>query len=113
MTEASSAAVQDAALCELLTGTLELWGVAGAVERGAGALAATVRAERGTLVWIERIADESVPFRWAVRWRPTDAAAGGPRELRPRLCGSLVGVLAALRSALGVERGTAVRIAAQ
>jgi hypothetical protein len=32
------------------------------------------------------------------------------RELRPRACSSLVGVLAAMREALDVERGSAVRI---
>ena len=55
--------------------------------------------------------DERPPFRWAVRWRAAGEPPGAPRELRPRLCGSLVGVLSALRSALGVDRGTPVRIA--
>lgn len=105
--------MQGAALCAFLEETLELWGISGSVEAHGGPLVATVRATSGAVVWIERApSDEHLQFRWAVRWRAAGEPHGAPRELRPRLCGSLVGVLSALRSALGVDRGTPVRIAA-
>ena len=96
---------------DFLAETLALWGVAGTVEPGAGPLIAVVRAGTGAIAWIERVDDEGLPFRWAVRWRAAGDAPGALRERRPRMCGSLVGVLSALRSALDVERGTPVRIA--
>lgn len=96
----------------LLAESLTVWGVSGRVEPGGAASVAVVRAEDGTIVWIERAPDD-VPFRWAVRWRTAVDAAGGSRERRPRLCGSLTGVLKSVREALGVNRGSAlVRAAA-
>ncbi len=102
--------------------TLELWEVAGTVEPGEPPLSAVIRAESGAIVWIEQPVrperndveskDERPQFRWAVRWRGAGAAPGAPREVRPRMCGSLVGVLSALRVALEVDRGTPLRIAA-
>jgi G3E family GTPase len=94
-----------------LAETLALWGIDGAVEAGDAPVVATIRTQTGAIVWIER-AEAGTPFRWLVRWRAAGEAAGGPREQRPRACASLVGLLAALRSALGVERGAAVRVAA-
>ncbi len=58
------------------------------------------------VVWIERPAGDDVPWRWFVRWRDADM-----RDERSRPCASLVGLLNAVRGALGVERGNAVRIA--
>ena len=76
---------------------------------GEGAVLAEIHAANGALVWIER-GGHDTPFRWFVRWRAAGEAPGGVRELRPRACSSVVGLLAAMREALGVERGSAVRI---
>jgi hypothetical protein len=100
--------------------TLELWHVPATVESGVAPLVAIIRTEDGATVWIEQAlrperndhsTHEPPGFRWGVRWRAASAASCGPREVRPRLCGSLVGVLSALREALGVDRGTPLRIA--
>ncbi len=92
-----------------LADSLALWHVAGTVQTGEAPVVAEIRASNGAIVWIERAADDT-PFRWFARWRAAGDAPGGVRELRPRACGSLVGLLAAVRDALGVERGAAVRI---
>jgi hypothetical protein len=97
----------DERLRAFLADSLELWGVNARVEAGALPAVAQISAEGGTVVWIERIPEGTMPFRWMVR--RTDA--GVLREARPRPCGSLVGVLGALRAALGVDRGTPVHIA--
>ena len=99
-------------LCAFFESTLELWRVSGSVNPGDAPIAAIVRSDAGATVWIERDTAAQTPFRWSVRWRVAGEAPGGARELRPRACGSLVGVLSALRAALGVDRGTPVRIAA-
>jgi hypothetical protein len=91
--------------------TLELWGVAGSVEAGEAPLVAMIRSESGTMLWIERPPRDEAQFRWAVRWRRAGDTPGSPREVRPRMCGSLVGVLGAMRDALNVDRGTPLRIA--
>ena len=92
-----------------LADSLELWHVAGTVQAGEAPVVAEIRTTSGALVWVERAGDDT-PFRWFARWRGAGDAPGGVRELRPRACGSLVGLLAAVRDALGVERGSAVRI---
>jgi hypothetical protein len=58
------------------------------------------------VVFVERNTDDDAPWRWFVRWR--DA---GMREERSRPCAALPGMLNAVRRALKVERGNAVRIA--
>jgi hypothetical protein len=94
--------VDDIRLRAFLGDSLELWRVAGTVEAGDAPVVAQIHVhDDGTLISIERIEAEDMPFRWSVR--------GGDARARP--CGSLVGVLNALRRALGVDRGTAVRIA--
>lgn len=105
-----------AALCDeaeqlraFLVDSLALWGVAATVQADQAPVIAQIRAASGALVWVERAADDT-PFRWCARWRAAGDAPGGVREVRPRACGSLVGLLAAVREALGVERGAAVRI---
>lgn len=103
--------MDDARLRNFLADSLALWGVAGEVRLGQGAVLAVIASANGARVWIERAAHD-MPFRWLVRWRAPDAQPGGVREVRPRVCASLVGLLAALREALGVERGAAVRIVA-
>lgn len=98
-------------LVSFLADTLAMWGVAGRVEAGDAPVVALIRAQNGTVVWIERGRAE-LPFRWFARWRAAGEAAGSAREAHPRACASLVGLLNALRSALGVDRGSPVRIAA-
>lgn len=92
-----------------LAESLALWHVDGTVHAADAPIIAEVRAVSGTIVWVERGGAET-PFRWLARWRRAGDAPGGVRELRPRACGSLVGLLAALREALGVERGSPIRV---
>ena len=92
-----------------LADSLAIWGVHGSVTEGIAPVVAEIRATNGAIVWIERAADDT-PFRWMVRWRKAGDAPGGLRELRPRACNSLVGLLAAVREALDVDRGSALRI---
>ena len=94
-----------------LAESLALWQVDGQVLVGVAPVLIEIRAVSGAMVWIERAADDT-PFKWLVRWRRAGDVAGGVRELRPRACGSLVGMLAAVREGLGVERGSAVRVVA-
>lgn len=91
--------------------SLALWQVAGEVQVAAMPIIAEIRTGNGAFVWVERAGD-GTPFRWLVRWRAAGDAPGGVRESRPRACGSLVGLLAAVREGLGVERGSALRVAA-
>jgi len=100
---------EDERLRAFLTDSLALWQVAGTVQAGRAPVVAEIRAASGALVWVERAAGDT-PFKWHARWRGSGDAPGGVRELRPRACGSLVGLLGAVRDALGVERGSAVRI---
>jgi len=102
----------DSQITEFLADSLALWRVAGTVEAGEGPVVAVVCADDGAIVWIERPSGQELPCRWLVRWRGAGVAPGGPREQRPRACASLVGMLGAMRGALGVNRGSAVRIAA-
>ncbi len=103
------AAAEEERLRVFLADSLALWQVGGTVHAGAAPVVVEIRASSGALVWIARAGDDT-PFRWCARWRSAGDAPGGVRELRPRACGSLVGLLAAVREALGVERGAAVRI---
>ena len=100
---------QEGRLRVFLAESLELWQVTGTVQAGQAPIVAEIRAASGAIVWVERAGDDT-PFRWLARWRGAGDAPGGVRELRPRACGSLVGLLGAVRDALGVERGSAVRI---
>lgn len=94
-----------ARLDQLLIDSLALWQVDGKVEPGAAPVAAVINSSACT-IWVERAADDA-PWRWLVRWRSADM-----REARARPCVSLVGMLNALRDALGVERGNALRVVA-
>jgi hypothetical protein len=98
-------------LIEFLRETFAMWRVEVTVERGQAPLVATMRGQNGTIASVERCSDPDFPFRWLVRWRKCDQTTPAPREVRPRSCASLVGVLSALRSAFDVERGSAIRIA--
>jgi hypothetical protein len=97
----------DSRLRAFLADSLDLWHVGGTVGAGVAPAVAEIRASDGTVVSIERIEEKTIPFRWRVRRR----LPGASHEERARPCGSLVGVLSALRSALGVDRGSALRIA--
>jgi hypothetical protein len=101
----------DEQLRAFLADSLALWQVDAHVQAGVAPVVAQIHAASGALVWVERAADDT-PFKWFARWRAADEAPGGVRELRPRACGSLVGLLAAVRDALGVERGSAIRVVA-
>jgi hypothetical protein len=94
--------VNGARLCAFLIDSLALWSVEGTVEAGEAPALVVIRADGGAVIRIEPLSEPEMPFRWLVR----DA-----RDGRPRPCGSLVGVLNAVRGALGVDRGSAVRIA--
>ena len=92
---------------EFLADSLALWMVEGTVEAGALPVVAVIHACGGTTVWIEHPGGNEVPWRWFVRWRSPDM-----RDERARPCASLVGLLNAVRGALGVARGSALQIAA-
>ena len=104
-------AADDDQLRGFLADSLALWQVDGTVQTSVAPVIAEIRAVNGAIVWVERAADDA-PFRWLARWRAAGEAVGGVRELRPRTCSSLVGLLAAVRDALGVARGSAVRVVA-
>ena len=89
-----------------LADSLALWHVVGAVEAGTLPVVAAIRAG-DCRVYVERDTDDAAPWRWFVRWRDSDM-----REERSRPCASLTGMLKAVRRALNVERGNAVRVVA-
>jgi len=99
-----------ALLRTVLVETLQLWGVAGRLEGGEVPVIARIVANDGTVITIEQ-APEGLPFRWTVACRAAHEARGSAREKRPRPCPSVLGVLNAVRAALGVDRGIAVRVA--
>ena len=96
----------NASLIPFLADSLALWQVDGAVDAGTLPVVAVIRAGRH-VVWVEQTAGDNQPWRWFVRWR--DASM---REERSRPCASVVGLLSAVRGALGVERGNALRVVA-
>jgi hypothetical protein len=96
MTSNDALDAADDQIREFLSDTLALWHTSGTVEPGEAPVVAVIRTTERAAISIER---STPPFRWIVR---TD---------RPRPCASLVGLLNALRAALGVERGSAVRVA--
>lgn len=103
--------MNDERIRAFLLDSLALWRVEGVIEVGDPPLVAVIRAAGGTVAWVERPSEHDAPFRWAVRWQTEGGAPGEPRAMRPRACGSLVGVLSALRTAFDVDRGSALRIA--
>jgi hypothetical protein len=105
--------VDDVGVRTFISDSLGLWRVAATVEAGKPPIVAVIRTRDGTIVWVERSSGQAaLPFRWLVRWRGAGDAPSGPHEERPRGCTSLVSLLNAIRGALGVDRGSAVRIAA-
>jgi hypothetical protein len=105
--------VNDDSVRALLRDSLQLWRIEGVVQPGETPVLAVIRAATGTVVWIERVSAADMPFRWAVRSRAAGAAPGSAREVRPKACSALVGLLKAVRNALGVDRGSPIRIAPQ
>ena len=99
--------MDEARLRAFLAESLDLWGVTGTVDAAEAPLVAIVHAADGTTIAIERISEPTMPFRWLVRARKS----GDPGEPRAKPYGSVVGVLNAMRIALGVDRGTPVRVA--
>ena len=83
--------------------SLQLWKVEGEVTPGSAPVVAVIRAHYRVIA-VERNDDDDAPWRWFVRWQDN-----GAERLRP--CASIPGLLNALRRALNVERGNAVRIA--
>ena len=89
-----------------LADSLALWQVDGTVDAGTAPVIAVIHAGECT-VWVERNRNDEMPWRWFVRWRDADM-----REERSRPCPSVAGMLNAVRRALNVERGNAVRVVA-
>ena len=96
----------NAQVIPFLADSLALWQVDGVVEAGALPVVAVIRAG-DCVVFVERNTDDDAPWRWFVRWRDADM-----REERSRPSASLTGMLNAVRRALNVERGNAVRVVA-
>jgi hypothetical protein len=105
--------VSDDSVGVFLSDSLQLWGVEGVVEPGETPVLAVIRAGTGTIVWIERVSAADSPFRWAVRSRAAGDAPGSAREVRPKACSALAGMLKAVRNALDVDRGSPIRVAAR
>ena len=105
--------MNDDSVRALLSDSLQLWGVEGMVQPGETPVLAVIRAATGTIVWIERVSAGDMPFRWAVRSRAAGDAPGDAREIHPKACSALAGMLKAVRNALGVDRGSPIRIAPQ
>ncbi|RPI42597.1 MAG: hypothetical protein EHM59_17465 [Betaproteobacteria bacterium] len=95
----------DARIRAFLADTLVLWAVEGAVEPLAPPGVAAIRAADGNVVVRIERAPAGLPFRWVVRMQRGEVPAPG------RPCASLVGLLNAIRRALGVEGGSPIRIA--
>jgi hypothetical protein len=94
----------------LLADSLAVWRVRGAVQAGEPPAVAVIHAEDGTVVRVERASESERPVRWWVRWHGLNAAAQGAGATRSRPCTSAVGLLRAVREALGAEGGRRLRI---
>jgi len=106
----SDAGLTDDRLRAFFVQTLALWQVEATVDAAQFPQIAIIRSADGTRVTIAQSAS-AMPFRWQVETvRPSDGAATAPRVLP---CGSLVGVLGALRRSFGVERGMPIRVVSE
>ena len=101
------APVTDDRIREFLADTLALWQVEGSVEALAPPVVAVIRTSDGSVVEIERAAP-GLSFRWLVRSVHSGGLSLGTSG---RPCASLVGLLNALRRALGIDDARPVRIA--
>jgi hypothetical protein len=103
------ASADDHRIRAFLAESLALWKVEAIIDATTPPGVAVIHAQSGMHIWVER-AEPALPFRWWVRSGPVADLSQAHPLLRPRPCGSLVGLLTAIRSALGVERGRAVRV---
>ena len=94
----------------LLADSLAVWRVRGDVAPGEPPAVAVIRAEDGTVVWVEPAPESETPIRWWVRWHAPDAAAEAAPLPRSRPCTSAVRLLRTVRQALGAEDGRRLRI---
>ncbi len=94
----------------LLADSLMVWRVRGEVAAGEPPAVAVIRAEDGTVVWVEPAPESESPIRWWVRWHVPGAAAQALPAPRSRPCTSAVGLLRTVREALGAEGGRRLRI---
>lgn len=90
-------------LVAFLADSLALWNVEGEVIAGRLPVVAEIRV-RDRVVAVERNEDDDAPWRWLVRWSDANATE------RSRPCASIPGLLNGLRRAIGVERGSALRV---
>lgn len=95
----------------LLADSLTVWRVRGDVAPGEPPAVAVIRAEDGTVVWVEPALASESPIRWWVRWQAPGAAAHASPAPRSRPCTSVLGLLRTVRHALGAESGYTLRIA--
>ena len=95
----------------LLADSLMVWRVRGDVVLGEPPAAAVIRAQDGTVVWVEPAPESERPVRWWVRWHAPGATGQASPLARSRPCNSAVGLLRAVREALGAEGGRRLRIA--
>lgn len=95
----------------MLSDTLAMWDISGAVAVGEPPTVAIVITADGRVVSVEASCDPERPFRWIVSWYEASDSAGAPRRQLQRGCASLVGMLSALRAAFSVQPGGSVRIA--
>ncbi len=87
-------AIAPAPIHSLLVASLAVWKVRGSVAARDGG-AVIIRAEGGVTVGVEPVPASERPVRWLVRCEP-----GSPGH-----CTSIVGVLSAVREALGIFGG--------
>jgi hypothetical protein len=90
--------------------TLAQWGVDATVEAGAAPVVALLRFADGRVdIELER-APSADPFRWYVSRAAPSPGEPGSRVPARRPCGSLVGVLGAMRRTLNIESGGPARV---
>lgn len=95
----------------LLADSLTVWRVHGDVIPGEPPAVAVIRAQDGIVVWVETAPQSERPVRWWVRWHAPGAAGQASPPKRSRPCTSAVGLLCAVREALGAAGGRRLRIA--
>ena len=107
---ASVAGDDDLRVRDLLVDSLALWQVAATVEAGTAGTMAVIHARQGMTVSIEHVTGPDMPFRWRVCSYVVGDSTAHTQQARPRTCNSVVGLLSAVRKALGVERGSPLRV---
>lgn len=92
--------------------SLEHWGVGAALEAIDPPGVARIRLPDGRDEIVLERGGSGEPFRWYLRQRRVDDSETVEASSRVRPCGSLVGVLSALRRLLGMEAGGTARVVA-